>query len=459
MKNLKKFIGDKTFYKTVFAIILPIMIQQLFLSLAGYIDNIMINSYGGTAEAYNGVNAANRLMFVCNFVWMGAGATASIFISQFFGAGEKDKANEALRLGIIVAALFGIITFVVVELFGDSVVNSYVQSEVSRQAGYDYLDYIKHGTLITSFIMMVSSAFRSVKKPGIALISAICGIFVNIILNYCLIFGHFGFNEMGAGGAALATVLSRVVELTISVIFLFFGKDSYFKGVFKKLHISKPLVVDFIKRGTPLICNEILWSLGLVLLAMFYTYKNDVWYNAYGYSQNITELFNIVFAGLGNGTAIFIGSSLGRGDFDQAIKESYQFKGLGIMMGIIVGVLMLITSPFIVNMFNPTPEVRQLTISLLTVSGIFTGVYCYNSVCFFILRSGGDSIRAFILDQSPTYLFSLPVAILLGINAKAWGISIITIFVVSHIGDIIKIFISNIFVAQRKWLVNLTVNK
>ena len=114
----------------------------------------------------------------------------------------------------------------------------------------------------------------------------------------------------------------------------------------------------------------------MVLLAMFYTYKNDIWYNAYGYSQNVSELFNIVFAGLGNGTAVFIGASLGRGDFDQALRDSYRFKGLGIMMGVIVGTLMLILSPVIVSLFNPTDEVRQLTISLLTVSGIFTGVYC-----------------------------------------------------------------------------------
>ena len=125
MVGLKKFIGDKTFYKSVFAIIIPIMIQQLFLSIAGYIDNLMINSYGGTAEAYNGVNAANRLMFVCNFIWLGASATASIFISQFFGANDKEKSNEALRLGLIIAGIFGVLSFLAIILFGNSVVDSY----------------------------------------------------------------------------------------------------------------------------------------------------------------------------------------------------------------------------------------------------------------------------------------------------------------------------------------------
>ena len=179
MKGIKKFFGDKVFYKSVFAIILPIMVQQLFISLAGYIDNLMINSYGGTADAYNGVNAANRLMFVCNFIWLGASATASIFISQFFGADNKEKANEALRLGLIVAGIFGVLAFFAILLFGNNVVDSYVQSEVARLHGYNYLNYIKYGTLITSLIMMISGAFRSVKKPNIALYSAIAGIVVN----------------------------------------------------------------------------------------------------------------------------------------------------------------------------------------------------------------------------------------------------------------------------------------
>lgn len=459
MVGLKKFIGDKTFYKSVFVIIIPIMIQQLFLSIAGYIDNLMINSYGGTAEAYNGVNAANRLMFVCNFIWLGASATASIFISQFFGANDKEKSNEALRLGLIVAGIFGVLSFLAIILFGNSVVDSYIQSPISRQYGYDYLKYIKYGTLLTAIIMMIGGAFRSVKKPGIALIAAICGIVVNVCLNYCLIFGHFGLPEMGAGGAALATVISRVVELAINVIYMFFGKDSFFKDVFKRTHISKALVIDYTKRGIPLICNEIMWSMGMVLLALFYTYKNDLWYNAFGYSQNVSELFNIVFAGLGNGTAVFIGASLGKGDFDQALKDSYRFKGLSIMMGVMVGVLMLVLSPVIVNLFNPIPEVRELTIQLLIINGVFLGVYCYNSVCFFILRAGGDSIRAFILDQSPTYLLSLPIAIVLGLNAQKWGLNIVMILLVSHIADIIKIFISNMFISQKKWLHNLTLDK
>lgn len=453
---MKKFFGDKNFYKSVFVLIIPIMVQQLFVSLAGYIDNIMINSFGGNADAYNGVNAANRIMFVCNFIWLGVASTASIFIAQFFGADKPEKADESLRLGLITSVLFGIISYVAIELFGDRIVDAYIQSEVSRQYGYQYLDYIKHGSIITSVNIMIANAYRSVKLPKIALFSAIIGIVVNVILNYVLIFGHLGFASMGAAGAAIATVISRIVELVINILFLFIPSDAYFRGLFSKLSISKDLFVDFVKRGVPLICNEILWSLGMVLLAMFYTYKNDIWYNAYSYSQNISDLFFIVFSGLGTGTAVFIGSSLGKGDFDTALKDAYHFKGLAIMMGASVGLLMLITAPYVSLLFNPTPEVKELTVGLLRITGIFTAVYCYCSVSFFTLRAGGDSLRAFILDQSPTYIISLPLAIVLGVNARDWGLSIITIYLITHIADIVKIILANYFFGKKKWLVNLT---
>ena len=457
MRTMKKYFGNKQFYKSVFMLIIPIMIQQLFISIAGYIDNIMINSFGGNALAYNGVNAANRLMFVCNFLWLGVAATVSIFISQYYGANNESKASESLRLGLIMASIFGILSFIVCYFFGNTIVDMYVQDPTSRQYGYDYIQTIKHACIITSINMMIASGFRSVNKPKYALISAIIGILVNISLNYILIFGHFGFEAMGAKGAALATLLSRIVETIFNVIFIFAPKQSFFKGLFKELHIDSYLVKDSLRRGIPLICNEILWSLGMVLLAMFYTWKNDIWYNAYGYSQNISDLFFIVFSGLGNGTGVFIGACLGRGDFEEAEREANYFKGLAIIMGITVGILMVITAPVITDLFNPTDEVRKITINFLRITGFFTGVYCYNSVCFFTLRSGGDSVRAFILDQSPTYFICLPLAIILGVNAKKWGIDVILIYIITHAGDVVKMFIANLFLKKKKWLRNLTI--
>lgn len=227
MNKLKRFIGDKNFYKQVARIIIPIMIQQLTLSLAGYIDSLMINSYGGVSDpsAYNGVSAANKLMFVLNFTWIAAASVASIFISQFFGAKNSRKINESVRLSLYIAVIMGVIAFFIVEFAGDRVVDMFIQDSVSRNYGYRYLDYIKWATVVTAMGIALSNAFRSVEQTGIPLVAAISGIVVNICFNYCFIFGHFGFPEMDSAGAALATLISRVVEVIILFCMVFSRKS------------------------------------------------------------------------------------------------------------------------------------------------------------------------------------------------------------------------------------------
>jgi len=203
----------------------------------------------------------------------------------------------------------------------------------------------------------------------------------------------------------------------------------------------------------------VLWSLGITLFALFYTYHNDFWYNAYAISQNITDLFFIIFSGLGSGSAVIIGASLGRSDFKQAKEDGNKLMGLAVMLGIVMGILMVITGPFIISMFKTSKETRNLIMGILIVTAIFLAIYSYNSVCFFILRAGGDSLRAFLLDQLPTYLIGLPIAIIFGLNAKNWGISMVFIFSLSHLSDLSKVFLATHFVRKEQWLVNITLNQ
>ena len=117
---------------------------------------------------------------------------------------------------------------------------------------------------------------------------------------------------------------------------------------------------------------------------------------------------------------------------------------------------MIALSPLIIKFFNPTEEISRLTIYLVMITGIFTGIYCYNSVSFFTMRAGGDSIRAFILDETPTYLISLPLAIFFGMNAEKFGLNVVTVYLISHSADLFKLWLSNFFTSKKKWLVNLT---
>lgn len=453
---MKKYIGNKSFYKMIFILIIPIMIQQLFISIAGYIDSLMLNGFTPDGIAYNGVYAANRLIFIINFLFMGFAAAASIFTAQYYGARNEDKVDETFRLSIYVSIVLGIIASIFIFIFGHSIIDMFVTNSESRQFGYDYIDIMGYAMIIIAINYSLANSFRSVELPKVAMISSVSGIIINITLNQILIYGLGDIPALGAKGAAIATVSSKVVEFLIFNYIIWFKESCIFHRAFNKLKIELSLFKKFLTRAVPMATNELLWSTGMVILTKFYTYNNDVWLTANGYSQNISDLFFIIFAGLGSGTAVVIGVSLGRGEFEKAKGDMYRLKGLGVMMGLFVGVLMYFTSPYIIQMFNPTDEVAALGISLLRIAAIFAAIYCYNSVTFFTLRAGGDSLRAFLLDQIPTYLVAIPIAMYLGINAESLGVSIVHILIATRAADLIKIFIGDFLLSRGAWLRNLT---
>ena len=463
----EKYIGDKKFYRIVFILVLPIILQQLFISLSGYIDNIMISGYGEKANiggsyvsaAYSGVAAANRLMFIFNFFWLGLAATASIFIAQYFGAKKRKELRESSMLSVYFAIIFGVFGTILLSLFGHKGIDSLVINQQIRDYGYSYIDMLKWGAPLIALEMAFSSMYRSIKKPTITLFISIIGILINATLNFCLIYGMLWFPEMGAAGAAVGTIISRAVKVLLYISLILFGRESMLKGMFKELKIPKKLIIESIKKGLPIVFNEVLFSFALILYSKYFSYHNDIWFSSYSYSQNISDLFLILIGGLGAGCSILVGEALGQGDFKYAEQVHYRFKFLGIIFGLLVGVLMAASSPLTVIMFGLEGEVKALTINLLIAQGVFVFLYLYNTINFFTLRSGGDSLRAFLLDQLPTYLVGLPVAIILGINASTIGINIVFIFVVSHITDLIKIVIGDRFIKKGKWIVNLTTEK
>ena len=253
IKNkLKNYIGTKAFYKTAFAIIIPVVVQQLILSVAGFIDNFMINGY--SVNAYAGVSTANRFMFIINFFWIGLTAAISIFVSQYYGAKDRKNIIGTFQLGLLLAVVIGIISTFVIIFAGPLLIKSFLPLNepdqiASVKFGIDYVTVIGYGAIFFLLPFMISVFFRATGRPKVPLIAGIIGIIVNISFNYILIYGHFGFPEMGATGAALATVISKIVELVVLIIFaIFFSNEKYTNEIFKKPIITGRLVSMYFKK-------------------------------------------------------------------------------------------------------------------------------------------------------------------------------------------------------------------
>lgn len=458
---MKKYFGDKAFYKMALALIIPVIIQQLILSIAGYFDNFMVNGYNSLA--YAGVSIANRFMFIINFFWIGIASGISIFVAQYYGAKMERHITGTIQLGVLLSVVFGLLSFFLIYYLGPVTIQMFfpektVDNLLAINYGIDYVKIISYGSVVILLNFMVSTIYRSLGKPKIPLIAGVIGIVANIIMNYIFIYGYLGFNEMGASGAALATIISKGIELFILLFVAFaFSNNGFAYKIFKGNFIQKPLLINYLKKGAPVIANEVLWSLGITMLALFLTGGNLHWVIAYGYSQNVTDLFFVYYAGMAVGTSVILGQTLGEGDFVKAKDYYYKLFGLMIISNLIAIVLMIGASPILLHFLADNKETFMLAYKLILLNVIFIVIYGYTAMTYYTLRAGGDSLRAFLIDQLPQYLVGLPIVYFLSRMEPKWGLGILLIFLFSKSTDIVKVYFSRKVIKKDTWLKNITI--
>ncbi|NLL69243.1 MAG: hypothetical protein GX232_03445 [Acholeplasmataceae bacterium] len=199
-----------------------------------------------------------------------------------------------------------------------------------------------------------------------------------------------------------------------------------------------------------------MWAIGVQLMALFITWGNTSWLQSYNYFQNITDLFSVYYAGLATGTAVLVGSALGANDFEKAKDISKKLIGLMFMTTIVAIVLVVSTSPLLLKLLTNDPIHYWNAYYLVLINSGLIVFYGFNSMVFYTLRAGGDSIKAFFLDQVPMYILGIPITILLAFMEPKWQIGLLGIFALTKVVDIIKMFIAIHFYRTETWLVNLT---
>lgn len=463
MKRFNKYFGDKAFYKMALAVLIPVVIQQLILNIAGLIDTFMINGFSQTA--YNGVSTANRFMFIINFFWIGLAAGISVFVSQYFGAKNKKGIVGTFQLGLILSVVFGFLSTVVIYFFGPMVIKMFLPTSDPEQIeavkfGIEYIQIIGYGAIVFLSSFMIATFYRSVGRANIPLFAGIVGIIVNMILNMILIYGFLGFPAMGAIGAAWATLISKIAELIVLIVVAFlYSEENYAKEIFKKYVITKRLIKMYILKGAPIIVNEVLWSISMVLYAMFITSGVYEWVTAYGYSQNATDIFFVYYSGMATASGVILGQALGEGDFNKAKDYLLKLRGIMMITNIAIIILIIVLSPLILLIFTPVNTTYYLAYQVILINVVFIAIYGYNAMTYYALRAGGDSLRTFLLDQLPTYLVGLPVVVLLSHFRMELGINILMIFFASKSTDIVKLIYSRHIIKKGTWLNNLTVDE
>ena len=355
MGILKKFIGDKSFYKKVITLIIPIIIQQGITNVVNLLDNIMVGTLG--TEPMSGVAIVNQIIFVFNLTIFGGISGVSIFGAQFFGIGDNIGLRNTFRFKFIFCVITTILALSLFIPFGDELVMLFLDNEANKDIdltvtlGYaiDYLKIAIIGLIPFMIVQVYTSTLRETGETVAPMVASVISIFVNFILNFILIFGFFGIPALGVKGAALATVIARFIEMIYITVYTHKNKFKYIfiDGVYASLKVPMPLVKKIVKTGTPLLMNEVLWSMGTTFVNQNYSTRGLEVVAANNISSTVWQIFSIIMMAMGTAVSILVGQKLGAGEIEDAKDTDNKLIFLTVTANTVIGLLLIACSPFI----------------------------------------------------------------------------------------------------------------
>lgn len=456
---VRKFIGDKKFYMMVLAIAVPIMIQNGITNFVSLLDNIMIGRIG--TEQMSGAAIVNQLIFVYNLCIFGAVSGAGIFTAQYFGQKDHEGVRQTFRYKFWVALILTIGTIVLFFTAGESLINMYLHGEGTAEElaatlkyGRQYLLIMLIGLPPFMMVQIYASTLRECGETVTPMKAGIAAVLINLVFNYILIYGKFGFPVLGVRGAAIATVLSRYVEAIIVIGWTHRNSEAipFAKGLYRTLKVPLNLTKKILIKGTPLLVNETLWAAAVAMLAQCYSIRGLNVVAAQNISNTIGNVFNIVFIALGDSVAIVVGQLLGAGEMKKARDTDNKMIAFSVMCCIGIAIVMLFVAPFFPKLYNTNEEARELAKAFIIITALSMPHNAFLHAAYFTLRSGGKTIITFLFDSVFIWCVSVTLAYTL---SRFTGLHVIVIYAIVQASDLLKCAIGFILVKKGVWLQNI----
>ncbi len=452
----QKLFGDRAFYKRVLALSLPIMIQNGITHLVNMLDNLMIGSVG-TVEM-NGVSIANQLLFVFNLCIFGAVAGAGIFGAQFQGLGDHQGIAHTTRFKLYFCLLLAGLGIGVFLTWDQPLINLYLQGEgnpadaaASLANARDYLRIMLIGLVPFALSQCYAGTLRETGHTTPPMVAGVIAVCVNLIGNYILIFGHFGAPQWGVKGAAIATVLSRFVELAVLIFWTHTNptKNPFAPLLYSSFRIPLRLVGQIILRGLPLMVNEAAWSVGLAALNRQYTLRGLDVVSANNICQTFWNVFSVSFMAVGIAVGIVLGQQLGAGQRNEAKTDSVRLIVFSTLIGVGVTIVYCCFAPFIPYLYNTTPEIRHLATQMMIVTAFAMPIDAFAHATYFTLRSGGQAFITFLFDSCYMWAINVPLAFVL---VEFTDLPIIPLYAACQFVNIIKCILGGWLVRKGIWI-------
>lgn len=449
---MKGLIGTKSFYKTLFAISFPIVLQQLLTSSLQLIDNLMVGSLGELA--IGSVSVVNQLYFVIILITFGALGGAGIYTAQYFGSGEYEKLKQTFRFKLIIALLLVILSLLAFTFLGRFLIGLFTENEITIDGGMTYLNIVKWSMLPWAFSIAISTTFREIGITKQLLGITLGAIITNTVLNYLLIFGNFGFPELGIAGAAYGTLASRFVEFGLMFVLLV-RKGKIFntapKDIFK---INSLVLKGIIIMALPLLINEFFWSMGQTMFLQSYSTRGDSALAAMNITNAISQLVFVTFGGIGTGIAVLVGNTLGKNQLDVAKDNAKKVVAFAVVFAFFTGAMLFVLSFFLLDLYDVSEATKWIARNNIRINAIFIPVFSFNVSMYFTLRAGGDTTSTMLMDSGYMWVIQVPVVFIL---ARVTDLNVIMLFLIVQLLELPKSVFALSRYRKENWVRNLAI--
>ena len=448
--------NNKTIYKRALKLAVPMMIQNGITNMVSLIDNVMVGSLG--TEAMTAVSIVGQLIFVFNLAIFGGLSGPGIYGAQFYGQNNIEGVRNTFRIKQWICGFCLLIGLSVFIFKGEALIGLYLHGEsdivdpvMTMKYAKQYLTIMLGGLLPFAVTQIYASSLRETGDSIKPMVAGVLSVVIDIVFNYMLIYGHFGMPKLGVQGAALATVLARVVEMCIVVIWSFARrkKHKFLQGIYRTFLVPKELTVKIIKKGLPIFFNEFLWAGGLAALTQCYSTRGLEIISGLNISNAICNLLNVVFVALGSAVGILSGQTLGAGKFEKAKENAFHLMWFTCFVCVGLTVILIAFSGIFPKVYDTTEQVRGYGQKFIVITALFFPIQGLLNSLYFTLRSGGKTVITFLFDSVFSWVVTVPVAAVLCLTTP---LSVFVIYAIVQSLDLIKVAIGYGLIRKGIWI-------
>ncbi len=446
------FTKNKSFYKSFFSLLVLIALQMLAAFTVNLVDNIMLGTYSETA--LSGATLVNQLQFILQMIASGIGMGIVVLSSQYWGQRRLDPIKKIISIGLKCGFLLGLLFTVATALFPQQILGIFTNDASVITEGVNYLRIMCWTYVIFAVSNSLMHAMQSVETAGIGTIMSVSTIVINLCLNYTLIYGHFGASEMGIRGAAIATLVSRSVELIIILFYILVIDKKLRTKVKELLQFDATYLRDYLRVSMPVVITGALWGVGQAAQTVILGHISATTIAANSIATVIYQIFTVVGFACANVASVTTGKTIGQGNLHLIRSQAKTMQGIFLCIGVLTGLLIFLLRSAIISIYSISDETRDLALQFLIVLSITVIGSCYEyPVESGIIAGGGTTKYPALVDNCFIWLFTLPSAFL---SAFVFHWPPIVTFCFLKADQLLKCIPNSIVVNRYRWVKVLT---